>query len=390
MRGLKLGAAAVAVGLLAAACSSSSSSSKSSSGSTGTTTGANPAASSAKYSASHPLKIGFILQGPVTDGGFNSAIYAGIKQMQQQYGSAVQVTYKENVPETPQSSQVIDSLIQDGNEAIVTTSFGFHTYAVQAAQTNPKVSFMQWESTETAPNLSEYYFDIDESWYLAGLAAGAATKNGKIGMLASFPIPGVLVQVDGFALGVAATNPTATVRVVWLNSFYDPPKATEAAKSLVSSGADTLANVLDDASVVQVAESNKLPVVGHDLDQEKFGPTSWLTGANFVFGPYFTKQVGDLINGQWKGNDNYIGDSKDGSTTISPFGPRYTQAVPTDVQAKIQQRQDQFKAGTFNVWTGPISDQSGAVQVPDGQSLTPVQQQQIHYLVKNVLGTITK
>ncbi|HEY7280257.1 MAG TPA: BMP family ABC transporter substrate-binding protein [Actinomycetota bacterium] len=338
-------------------------------------------------SGSGPLKVAFILDGPINDGGFNQGIYNGIQQLQQHFGSKVQATYKQNIPENPQSAQVIDSLIQGGNTVIFATSYGYHTFVAKAAKANPDVKFMQYESTELAPNLSEYYFGIDQSWYLAGMTAGAATKSGHMGMVASFPIPALLIQVNAFELGAQSVNPQATTRVIWLSSWYDPAKATQAAKSLVASGVDTLANTMDDASVVQVAEQNNVPVVGHDLDQEKFAPNSWLTGAMFVNGPYFIREVGDALNGSWK-SENFFGELKDGVTALAPFGKAYQTDVPSDVKSQLQQKLSALKQGTFDDFTGPISDQNGKVQVPAGHVMTATEKEQMNFLVQGVLGTL--
>jgi basic membrane protein A len=333
------------------------------------------------------LKAAFILNGPINDGGFNEGIYNGIQDAQKHFGSRIETTYKQNVPESPQSTQVINGLIQAGNTMIFATSYGFHTFIAQAAKANPDVKFMQYESTELAPNLSEYYFGIDQAWYLAGMAAGAASKSGHLGMVASFPIPALLIQVNGFELGARSVNPQATTRVLWLSSWYDPSKATQAAKSLASSGVDVLANTMDDASVVQVAQQNSIPVVGHDLDQEKYAPTSWLTGAMFVNTPYFTREIQAELNGSWK-SENFFGTLKDGVTALAPFGKAYQSLVPDDVKSQIQQKLSGLKQGTFDDFTGPITDQKGKEQVPAGQVMTASQKEQMNFLVDGVLGSL--
>jgi basic membrane protein A len=338
-------------------------------------------------SATGPLKVGFILVGPINDGGFNQGIYEGIQQAQRYFGSRIETTYKQNVPESPQATQVINSLIQAGNQMIFATSFGYHTFVAQAAKANPNVKFLQYESTELAPNLTEYYFGIDQSWYLAGMAAGAASKTGRLGMVASFPIPALLIQVNAFELGAQAVNPQATTRVVWLNSWFDPSKATQAAKSLVSSGVDVLANTLDDASVVQVAEASGIPVVGHDLNQEKFAPNQWLTGAMFVHGPFYIREIKAALAGTWR-SENFFGELKDGVTALAAFGKAYESMVPQSVKDEIQNKLQALKQGTFDDFTGPIYDQSGKLRVPAGRVMTAAEKEQMNFLVKGVLGTL--
>lgn len=372
MRTISMASVALIIGLAAAACGSSPNSNT-----TGGSSGTN---------ASHPLKVGFILDGSITDGGYNTAVYQGIQDVQRTFGSKVQVIYKQNVPESPASTQVINSLIQSGANMVVSTSYGYHTYISEAAKANPKVKFLQNQATGLAANLSEYYLGIDQAQYLAGMAAGGATKNGRIGMVASFPTPGLLAQVDAFELGVRAVNPSATTRVVWLDSWFDPAKSTLAAQGLVSSGVDVLANALDDGSVVQVAEKDGIPVLGHDADQNKYAPKYWLTGAEFLFGPYFVQQIRELLNGTWK-SDNYYGLMKDQASAIAQFGSAYYKDVSKSIQAKIQQKKQELMQGTFDDLSGPIYNQAGKLVVPAGKTMTVAQKEQINYLVKGVIGS---
>jgi basic membrane protein A len=332
------------------------------------------------------LKVAFIMNGPRTDQGFNTAIFNGIEEVTKKYGSRVDVTYKESVPENTQAMQVIQSLVNEGNEVIFATSYGYHEHMTAASKKYPKVKFHQWQSSELGPNLNQYYFAIGESWYLAGMAAAAASENGTIGMVASFPIPSVLAQVNAVELGAKAVNPKATTRIIWLGSWYDPAKATQAAESLATSGVGALVNALNDTSVVQIAGKQQLPVVGQAINQEKFAKDSWLTGAQFNFGPYFVRQMDLLLGGGWKGNESYVGGMDDGVTSISPFGARYEE-ISASVRAKIQEQQKQLTEGTFNPWRGPIRDQKGKVVVPAGKTLSRAESQVTPYLIEGVLGT---
>ena len=306
--------------------------------------------------------------------------------MKHAFGSKVQVTYKLNVPESPESTQVINTLVQSRNKMIFATSFGYHTYMALAAKKYPNVKFIQYESTELAPNLSESYIGIDQAWYLAGMAAGALTKNNKVGFVASFPIPSLLIQVNGFELGVRAVNPKATTRVLWMNSWYSPSAETQAARSLVSSGIDVLADGNDDPAVVQVAESLNIPVIGHDQPgMQSYAPKDWVTGALILFGPYYVAQIRAAMNGSWHSSNNY-GLLKDGSTGLVPFGPAYKH-LPANIRNEIQTRQRELAAGIFDDLTGPIYAQNGKLEIAAGHKATVTQRETMCYLVKGVLGT---
>ena len=343
-------------------------------------------ATSSSPHTSSPYKVAFILSGPLNDGGFDTAINIGLQQVKHAFGSKVQVTYKLNVPESPESTQVINTLVQGGNQMIFATSFGYHTYMALAAKKYPNVKFLQYESTELAPNLSESYIGIDQAWYLAGMAAGALTKNNKVGFVASFPIPALLIQVNGFELGVRAVNPKATTRVLWMNSWYSPPAETQAARSLASSGIDVLADGNDDPAVVQAAESLNIPVIGHDQPgMQSYAPKDWVTGALFLFGSYYVAQIQAALNGTWHSSNHY-GLMKDGSTGLAPFGPAYRH-LPANIRNKIQARQQQLASGMFDDLTGPIYAQNGKLVIAAGHKATVMQRETMNYLVKGVLGT---
>lgn len=377
MKRALIAAAAAAVGLAAAGCGSSSgpATSTASSGATGT------------QAAGQPFKVAFILGGPLNDGGFDTAIDIGMQQVQRTFGSRVQVSYKLNVPESPQATQVIDGLVQAGNKMIFATSFGYHTVMAAAAKQYPDVKFLQYESTELAANLSQSYIGIDQAWYLAGMAAGALTKDNKLGFVGSFPIPALLIQVNGFERGAQAVNPKATTRVVWMNSWYTPSAETQAAKSLAASGIDVLADGVDDPAVVQTAEQLGIPVIGHDQPgMRTYASKEWVTGALFLFGPYYVAQIRAALNGQWTSAIHY-GLLKDGETGLAPFGPAYN-SLPASIRQRIKQQEQALANGTFDDFTGPIHSQSGALEIPSGQTATLSQRESMNYLVKGVLGKV--
>src|SRR5215470_13881697 len=133
--------------------------------------------SAAKTSA---YKVAWIYVGPHNDHGWSQAHDQGRLYVQKALGSKVQTTYKENVPEGPQTSQVIDSLVRDGNKIIFGTSFGYQDAMLAAAKKYPDVYFEQATGTKQSKNMAEYYGAGEDAIYLSGMAAGAATKKGVI------------------------------------------------------------------------------------------------------------------------------------------------------------------------------------------------------------------
>src|SRR5262249_32820331 len=273
---------------------------------------------SAKHQAA--FKAAWIYVGPHNDAGWSQAHDEGRQYVQKTLGSKVETTYKENVPEGPQVEQVIEQLIRDGNKIIFATSFGFQNAMAAAAKKHPDVKFEMATGTTVLPNMSEYYGAGEDSIYLSGMAAGAASKSGVIGYVVPFAIPEVIRHTNAFTLGAQATHPGAKVKIVWTNSWFDPAKEKKAAQSLHAAGADVIGQNVDSPSAGQYAESVSLPWVGYDSDAQKFAPKSWLTGAVYDWGIYYLRRVQAAMDGTWK-TGFYYGSLKDGFTKLAPFGP---------------------------------------------------------------------
>jgi basic membrane protein A len=328
------------------------------------------------------FKAAWIYVGPHNDGGWSQAHDAGRLKVQKALGAKIKTTYKENVPEGPQVAQVIESLIRDGNKMIFATSFGFQTAMVAAAKKHPDVYFEMATGTATAKNLAEYFGASEDAIYLSGMAAGAATKKGVIGYVVPFAIPEVIRHANAFVLGAQAMRPSAKVRLVWTNSWFDPKKERQAAESLVSAGADVLGQNVDSPSTGQYAESKKVPWVGYNSDARKFAPTSWLTAALYDWGVYYVPRVKAAMNGTWK-TGFYYGTMKDGFIKLAPYGKRVT----AKTRAAINAKKKAIINGTFHEFTGPLYDQSGKLRVPKGKRMTIKELYAMNWLVKGTIGS---
>jgi len=291
--------------------------------------------------------------------------------------------YKENVPEGPQVSQVITQLVNQGANIIFATSFGYQDAMAAAAKQYPNVYFEQATGTDLAANLSEYYGAGEDGDFLSGMAAGAATKNGKIGFVAPYPIPEVIREIDAFTMGARLMNPSATVQVVWTNTWFDPAKERQAAESLVAAGVDTLGDGQDSPTTGQVAAAANLKWTGYDSDQTSFAPDAWLTATTYNWGPYYIQEVQAVMNGTWKSHF-YYGGLQDGFVVMAPYG----KSVSADTQAKITAKLNDIKSGTFKVFGGPIMKQDGSVGVPSGSSLSVTDLYGLSWFVQGVNGTI--
>ena len=329
------------------------------------------------------LKAAWIYVGPAADHGWSQAHNDGRLYVQKMLGSSVQTTYKENVPEGPQTSQVIDSLVRDGNKIIFATSFGYQPAMVAAAKKYPNVIFEQATGYILSKNLGQYYGAGEDAIYLSGMAAGAASKKGVIGYVVPFALPEMIRHANAFALGAQATHPGAKVKLVWTKSWLAADKEKKAAESLhTSGGADVLGQNVDSPATGQYAESVGIPWVGYDSDAQTFAPKSWLTAAVYHWGYFYLNQVKAAMAGTWK-SSFYWGGWKDKFIDLAPFGAD----VSAKTKAAIAAKKAAMLSGSFYEFQGPIYDQSGKLRVPKGKKLSLKDILAMNWLVKGVVGS---
>ncbi len=331
------------------------------------------------------FKVAWIYVGPHNDGGWSQAHDAGRLYVQKALGSKVQTTYKENIAVGAQLKQTVASLVNQGYKMIFGTSYGYFDKALAAKY--PQVDFEQATGTDTATNLSEYFGAAEDTVFLSGMAAGAATKSGNIGYVVAFPIPEVIRHANAFALGAQLMHPGAKVHLVWTNSWYDPAKEKKAAESLVAAGADVLGQNVDSPATGQYAESKGIPWVGYDSDAKNFAPKSWLTASTYNWGPYYLSRVKAAMAGSWK-SGFYYGSVKDGFTGLAAYGP----GVSAKTKAAIAAKKKAIESGSFYEFTGPLYDQSGKLRVPKGQRMQVLKGGTnslygMNWLVKGVIGS---
>ncbi|HKT43324.1 MAG TPA: BMP family ABC transporter substrate-binding protein [Gaiellaceae bacterium] len=331
------------------------------------------------------FKVAWIYVGPHNDGGWSQAHEAGRQYVQKMLGSKVQTTYKENIAVGAQFEQTVAGLVNQGYDMIFATSYGYVT--PQIAAKYPQVKFEQATGTLVSKNVSEYFGAAEDSVFLSGMAAGAASKTGNIGYVVAYPIPEVIRHTNAFALGAQLTHPGAKVHIVWTNSWFDPAKEKKAAQSLVAAGADVLGQNVDSPATGQYAESKGIPWVGYDSDSSKFAPKSWLTASVYNWGPYYLSRVKAAMNGTWKPGF-YYGTMKSGFTGLAPYGP----GVSAKTKALIASKMKAIESGKFYEFAGPLYDQTGKLRVAKGVRMQVLKGGTnslygMNWLVKGVVGS---
>ena len=202
---------------------------------------------SANGSPKQPLKVGFLMGGPVNDYGWNQAHNDGRLYLEKSMNGKVQTIFAENVPENAEAGRIMEKMIAQGAKLIFLTTYGLLDPALQVASRHPDVIFMQINrfSSEKRKNVGVFFPYYYEPMYAAGIVAGRKTKHNKIGFIIGHAVPNVLTSVNAFTLGMHSVNTRAQVHLVCTNSWNDPVTEAEATRALVEGGADVIVSILD-------------------------------------------------------------------------------------------------------------------------------------------------
>ena len=342
-----------------------------------------PAAPAAAAPAAEPLKIAFAYVGPVGDGGWSFAHDNGRKAVEAEFGDKVKTSFVESVPESADAERVIRDMASNGNKLVFGTTFGYMEPMLKVAADFKDVKFEHATGYKTAENMRTYDSRTYEGAYMAGVIAGSMTKSNTLGVVASIPIPEVIRNINSFTLGAQSVNPKATTKVVWVNGWFDPPKETEAATSLINGGADILFQNTDSAAVLQTAEKAGKRAFGWDSDMTAYGPKAHLGSAVINWGPYYIKATKDVLEGTWTTGGVWWG-HKEGAIDLVSIADD----VPAEVKAKIDTIKTGLKDGSFHPWTGPIVDQGGKEVLAKDQKADDAFLGGIKFYVKGVEGKV--
>lgn len=337
--------------------------------------------------------VGFIYVGSKTDYGYNQAAAAGAAQLAEACPK-LELLEADSIPETSDMTRAAEQMIGQGAKVIFSTSYGYKDFAVDLAKKYPEVAFLQqgnFIEGKVPPNANTYFGNVYETVYLAGMAAGAATKSDKLGFVAAFPIPQTLLNVNAFQLGAASVNPDVKTYTVFTGSWCDPGKQADSARSLLAEDVDVLTQHQDCTStIIKAAEAADAYSVGYHFDAQELAPEGWLTGSEWNWAPLYGSMLSSLEKGTFTGsefNGNYtLGFASEeipSPMKLAPFGPSVsenTKKLVADTQKKI--------LGGWSPFTGPVVDQAGKVRVPKGKQATSDELTGMDYLVEGVVGNI--
>jgi len=336
------------------------------------------AVGAASAGAQEKLKIGFIYVGPVGDFGWSYQHDQGRLAIEKAFPGRVETTFVEKVPEND-SDRPIEQLARTGHKLIFTTSFGFMEPTLRVARRFPDVKFEHATGVKRAPNVATYSAKFHEGRYIIGQIAGKMTKSNTIGYVGAFPIPEVIAGINAFYLGAKSVNPNVKIKVVWVNSWFDPPKESDAAKVLMDQGADVITQHTDSPAPVQAAAARNVWSFGQASDMSRFAPNHLLTSIIDDWNPYYIERVRAVLENRWQSQDVFDGIAK-GKVKMGPYVN-----MPADVKAMAEATEAAIKSGALDPFKCPVVDQAGkTVECKGGDKLSDEQVFGMNFYVQGI------
>jgi simple sugar transport system substrate-binding protein len=338
---------------------------------------------SASTLAEDPVKVGFIYVGSIGDHGWSYEHDQARQEMEKHFGGKVQTTFVENVAEGADAERVITQLAKAGNSVIFTTSFGFMNPTLKVAKRFPNVVFEHATGFKRAKNVSTYALRTYEGRYVSGVAAGMSTKSNTIGYIASFPIPEVIRDINATYLGAKSVNPDVQMKIVWVNTWYDPGKENDAANALMDQGVDVVLQHTDSPAPVIAAEKRGMLAVGQASDMSHFAPKAHMFSVRDHWAPYYIKTVQAVIDGTWQSEDYWNGFQDDILQIVS-----VNENLPEDVKAAIKDTHAKITSGEIVPFTGPLNDNQGNAKVAAGVAMPDGELAGMNWYVEGIDATI--
>ena len=330
-------------------------------------------------SAQEKLKVGYIYVGPVGDMGYSYQHDVGRKDVEAKFKDKVETSFLENVNEGPDAERSIEQLVRTGHKLIFTTSFGFMDATAKVAKKYPNVMFEHATGYKRDKNLATYSGRFYEGRYIQGVIAAKMSKSGVLGYIASFPIPEVVSGINAMMLGAQSVRPDMKVKIIWVNTWYDPGKEAAAARALADQGADVLTQHTDSAAATQFANERGIYSFGQDSDMIKFGPKSQLTAIVENWGPYYIDRVQLALDKKWASSDFWGGLS----TKLVQMAP-YTN-MPEDVKKLASDTEAAISSGKLHPFKCPVLAQDGKpVECKGGTNLDDGQILGMNFYIKGI------
>ncbi|MEL7609656.1 MAG: BMP family ABC transporter substrate-binding protein [Bacillota bacterium] len=315
------------------------------------------------------IKVGIIYVDDLSDKGWTTSHYDSINKMAANLGiSEDQIIHKFNIPEDAKAATALSELVEAGCDIIFGTAYGHGDYMLEAAQKYLNIEFCHATGYQAPaaklPNFHNYFADIKESRYYAGVVAGLATKSNMIGYIGFFPYAEVISAYDAMYLGAKSVNPDVKMKVMYTNSWYDPLMEDQATTALINGGCDVI--FISNASVAPATGAAKLGAyhIGFGADLTKVVPEASLMSVMIDWSVYDSYAVSCILKGEDIALDWCEG-FQSGAVYATPVNAAIAPANVEEATAKAVE----WMANN-TIFTGPLYDNNGQLLLADGEKFT--------------------
>lgn len=330
--------------------------------------------------AKEDLKVAFLYVGPIGDLGYSYAHDQGRLALEEM---GIKTHYVENVPETSECEATLRQLCDEGYNVIYATSFGHGEWVEKVAKDYPNVYFGHATGYIQSDNTENYMGRAYEARYLAGVVAGLNSKSGKIGYVAAMQIPEVIRGINAFTLGVRSVNPKATVEVKWTNTWFDLAIEKSAALELINSGCDLIAQHCDSTAPQIAAQEKGKLAIGYNTSTPDAAPKAYLTAPLFHWDVFYKQDIQSIIDGTWQPKSYWEG-LKAGMVSLDTL----TSNCAKGTEEAVEEATKKIESGELVIFSGELKDNTGAVRVEAGKSMTDKELQEFNWFVEGVIGKI--
>jgi basic membrane protein A and related proteins len=335
-----------------------------------------------RAAAAPPLEVGFVYVSPIGTSGWTFEHERGRQALARAMGSRLSTRAVESVPEGADSERVMRDMATEGVQLIIATSFGYLEPALRVAADFPQLRIEHAGGHKTAKNLSTYNARFYEARWLAGMLAGRSSTSGVAGYVAGFPVPEVIQGINAFTLGMRSVRPDASVRVLWLNTWFDPTRERDAALTLVDAGADVLTNHSGSPAVPGVAQQRGVKLIGYQSDMRAHAPTAQLAAIVADWRGHYIRAANAVLDQSWRSRAVW-GGMRDGMVLLEAIDP----TMPQPWRQELEARRAALVENRDGPFFGRISDQTGRVRQVRG-SMDDKAIATMNWFVQGVVGTL--
>jgi basic membrane protein A len=297
---------------------------------------------SSSSSDSSGVRAAFVYNHEASGLGYTQAHDTGRQTVNDEF-DWLETVYTESVS-GGDASRVITEYARGDTDIVFATNFAFMDPMYNVASDFPETKFEHCSGFRSRDNMGRYFGRLYQARYLTGIAAGQLTESNTLGYVASIPIPEVIRQLNAFFLGAKSVNPDVTMKVRWLNTFMDPPTATEATNALVDEGADVINNHMSTAAPVTAAANNDAWSFTYTTSMSESGGNRYGGSAVFNWAEYYRPALQSINEGNWEA-DNYW-EGLESGVVSAELGD----AVPDSVVEEVASAEESIKSGEINVW----------------------------------------